>query len=198
MLASTLWCTSLIIYHIVIVARAGGLGDYHHVLEVLVESSALYSISLILCIAFLARNDIPLIYFDTLAVVARGVAPTLLVGIVAAGRTRPDSSWQGSVRLGSLRFRNSTPGSRSSQSNSATSHDLEAPERDIDNEYGHFTPVADSREGGAREDGSKVQRGRDTIYCHCAPAESLGDVSVDSESEIRQDSSDIQQERDDE
>ncbi len=71
-LASTLWCTSLIIYRIVTFARAGGeLKDYHHVLEVLVESSALYSISLILCIAFLTRNDILLIYFDTLAAVAR-------------------------------------------------------------------------------------------------------------------------------
>ncbi|PBK90748.1 hypothetical protein ARMGADRAFT_291857 [Armillaria gallica] len=185
MLASTLWCTSLIIYRIVTVARAGGgLRDCHHVLEVLVESQALYSISLILYIAFLARNDISSIYFDTLAAVARRVAPTLLVGRVAAGHTRPDSSWQGSVTSGSLRFRNSTPESRSSQPNSMTSHDLEAPKREIDNEYGHFTSAADSREGGAREDGSEVQRGRDTIYCHCASAESLGDVSVNSESEI--------------
>ncbi len=38
-----------------------------------------------------------------------------------------------------------------------TSHDLEALEREIDNEYGHFTPVADSWEGGAREDGSEVE-----------------------------------------
>ncbi len=72
MLASMLWCTSLIIYRIVTVARAGGgLRNYRHVLEVLVESSALYSISLILYIAFLARNDISSIYFDTLAAFAR-------------------------------------------------------------------------------------------------------------------------------
>ncbi len=37
----------------------------------LVESSALYSISLILYIAFLARNNISSIYFDTLAAFAR-------------------------------------------------------------------------------------------------------------------------------
>ncbi len=72
MLASTLWCTLLIIYRIVTIARTGGgLRDYHHILEVLVELSALYSISLILCIAFLTRNDISLVYFDTLATVAR-------------------------------------------------------------------------------------------------------------------------------
>ncbi|PBK63785.1 hypothetical protein ARMSODRAFT_1023690 [Armillaria solidipes] len=134
MLASTLWCTSLIIYRVITVARAGGgLKDYRHVLEVLVESSALYSISLILYIAFLARNDISSIYFDTLAAFARGVAPTILVGRVAAGHARPDSSWQGSVISGPLRFEVHS-GRRSSQPNSMTSHDLEAPDQKIDNE----------------------------------------------------------------
>ncbi|KAK0219655.1 hypothetical protein EDD85DRAFT_335235 [Armillaria nabsnona] len=157
MLASTLWCTPLIIYRIVTVARAGGgLRNYHHVLEILVESSALYSISLILCIAFLARNDISLIYFDILAAAARGIARTLLVGRVAAGHARPDSSWQGSVISGSLRFKVQSQ-SRSSQPNSMTSQDLKAPDQEIDKEYGHFAPVADSQEGGACEDGSEVQ-----------------------------------------
>ncbi|PBK90781.1 hypothetical protein ARMGADRAFT_1032291 [Armillaria gallica] len=182
-LASTLWCTSLIIYRVVTVTRAGGgLKDYRHVLEVLVESLALYSISLILCIAFLARNDISLIYFDTLAAAARGIAPTLLVGRVAAGHARPDTSWQGSVISGSLRFKVKSE-SRSSQPNSMISQDLEAPEQEVDKEYGHFAPVADSQEGGACEDGSEVRR--------------LGDVSVDSGShDICQDSSGMQQEKD--
>ncbi len=48
-----------------------------------------------------------------------------------------------------------------------TSHGPEAPELEIDKEYGHFAPAADSQEGCACEDGSEVQRG-------------LGDVSVDS------------------
>ncbi|PBK63787.1 hypothetical protein ARMSODRAFT_1023692 [Armillaria solidipes] len=171
MLASTLWCTSLIIYRIVTVARAGGgLRDYRHVLEVLVESSAFYSITLILCIAFLARNDISLIYFDTLAAAARGIALTLLVGRVAAGHARPDSSWQGSVLSGSIHF-SMHSASRSSQPDSMTGHDLEAPQQEIVNEYRHSTPVADSQEGG--------------------------DVSVNSGShDICQDSSDIQLERD--
>ncbi|KAK0194607.1 hypothetical protein F5146DRAFT_1135364 [Armillaria mellea] len=200
LLASTLSCTLLIIYRIVTVARAGGgLRNYHHVLEVFVESSALYSISLILCITFLAREDISLASFETLAVAARvnsyyfpvsshlidiiqGVAPTILVGRVAAGHARPDSSWQGSVISGSLRFKVQSR-SRCSQSDSMTGHDLEAAEEEVDAEYGHFTAVADSQKAGACEDGSEVQR--------------LGEVSVDSGSyDICQDSSDIQQERD--
>ncbi len=83
-----------------------------------------------------------------------------------------------------------------------TSHDLEAPEREINNENGHFTPAVDSRGTLGKVVPARMaprsSGGRDTIYCHCASAESLGDVSVDSESEICQDSSDIQQERDDE
>ncbi|KAK0488302.1 hypothetical protein EDD18DRAFT_440968 [Armillaria luteobubalina] len=109
-LATTLWCTFLIIYRIVTIARAageagGGLRAYRHVLEVLVESSALYSVFLILCTAFFARNSIILGYFDVLAGIARGIAPTLLVGRVAAGHARPDDSWQGSAISGSLHFR---------------------------------------------------------------------------------------------
>ncbi|KAK0224089.1 hypothetical protein IW262DRAFT_873040 [Armillaria fumosa] len=185
MLASTLWCTSFIIYRVVTVVRAGGgLRDYYHVLEVLVESSALYSISLILCIAFLTRNAISLIYFDTLAAAARGVAPTILVGRVAAGHARPDESWQGSVISGSLCFEVHS-GSRSFQPNSMVSHDLEAPDQKIDNEYGHLTPMGNSQEGDACEASlSQIQRG-------------LGDVSVGSGSHhICQVSSDIQSERD--
>ncbi len=60
-LATTLYCTMLIIYRIVAVAGvrhglAGQLGVFHHFIEVLVESSALYSISLILDLAFTIRK----------------------------------------------------------------------------------------------------------------------------------------------
>ncbi|PBK61406.1 hypothetical protein ARMSODRAFT_1025725 [Armillaria solidipes] len=127
-LATTLWCTLLIVYRIVTVARAGGeagcgIGAYRHVLEVLIESSALYSISLILCTAFFARNVNSIIYFDALAGIARGISPTLIIGRVAAGHARPDDSWQGSVISGSLRF-GSHAGGQSSLSDSL--NDLEA------------------------------------------------------------------------
>ncbi|KAK0488301.1 hypothetical protein EDD18DRAFT_1420172 [Armillaria luteobubalina] len=126
-LATTLWCTLLIIYRIVTVARAGsraggGLRAYRHVLEVLVESSALYSISLILCTAFFARNTDSIIYFDALAGIARGIAPTLIVGRVAAGHARSADSWQGSMISGSLRFRSHVGG----QSSPSDLDDLEA------------------------------------------------------------------------
>ncbi|SJL14772.1 uncharacterized protein ARMOST_18240 [Armillaria ostoyae] len=137
-LATTLWCTLLIIYRIVTVARAGdgaglaggGLRAYRHVLEVLIESSALYSVSLILCTAFFARQDVKLGYFDTFATISRGIAPTLLVGRVAAGHARPDDSWQGSVISGALRFGNHVEGQSSLRS------DLEA-QQERGDEYVH-------------------------------------------------------------
>ncbi len=71
-LASTLWCTLFIIYRIVTVTRsAGGLNAYRHVIEVLVESSALYSISLILFVTFYVRHDVISYYFNVLSVITR-------------------------------------------------------------------------------------------------------------------------------
>lgn len=75
-LASTLLCTLLIIFRIVTVARAGAeaggqLKAYYHVMEVLIESSAIYSLSLILYVAFTARESVLLHYFDALSAIAK-------------------------------------------------------------------------------------------------------------------------------
>ncbi|KAK0185109.1 hypothetical protein F5146DRAFT_1144315 [Armillaria mellea] len=104
-LGTTLWSTLLIIYRVWTKGRTNerGLGAYRHVVEVLIESSALYSASLILFVAFFAHNDGAANYLDPITGIARGIAPTLLVGRVAAGHARPDDSWEGSV-MTSLRF----------------------------------------------------------------------------------------------
>ncbi len=67
-----------IIFRILTVIRAackagGSLRAYHHTIEILVliESSALYSISLILYVAASAYGDLSMCYFDSLAAVAR-------------------------------------------------------------------------------------------------------------------------------
>ncbi|PBK89758.1 hypothetical protein ARMGADRAFT_313677 [Armillaria gallica] len=113
-LATTIWCTTLIIYRILVVVRGsdgvgGGVAVYRHVIEVLIESSALYSVFLILLMAFEVRGDWAGYYVDAMTGIARGIAPTLLVGRVATGHSRPDESWQGSVmsslHFGSQRFR---------------------------------------------------------------------------------------------
>ncbi|PBK98817.1 hypothetical protein ARMGADRAFT_1131295 [Armillaria gallica] len=103
-LATTLSCTLLIIYRVVAVAGirhgpAGRLGVFRRFIGVLVESSALYSISIILYLAFFIRNDFTSI--------AKGVAPTLLIGRVAAGHTCPrDNSNENT--MSSLHFQTSS------------------------------------------------------------------------------------------
>ncbi|PBK67405.1 hypothetical protein ARMSODRAFT_1085942 [Armillaria solidipes] len=108
-LATTLFCTLLIIYRILVVAGArrgaeGRLRVFHRLIEVLVESSALYSISLILDLAFTIRDNWGVIeYLDVIAAIAKGIAPTLLVGRVAAGHTRPNDDYDEST-ISTLRF----------------------------------------------------------------------------------------------
>ncbi|KAK0225095.1 hypothetical protein EDD85DRAFT_219639 [Armillaria nabsnona] len=142
LLATTLWCTLLIIYRIVTVSRAGeavggGFRAYHRLIEVLVESEAFYLICLSLYVGFYASNSWMGPYFDILAGSARGIAPTLLVGRVAAGHARPDDSWQGSANLASLRF---SFGTHVRDRDSTMSDDPEA-QRESDNEYGHDIPA---------------------------------------------------------
>ncbi|KAK0209231.1 hypothetical protein DFS33DRAFT_1308554 [Desarmillaria ectypa] len=151
-LATTLWCTLLIVYRIVTIVRAGGaqagggLRAYRHVLEVFVESSALYSLSLILYVAVLSHDTSAWNYIDTMAATARGIAPTLLVGRVAAGHARPDDSWQGNI-ASSLRFGTHPRGQGSQQDSSATSDDLEA-QLEGDGEYSHPTSIASTTDDG--------------------------------------------------
>ncbi|KAK0466058.1 uncharacterized protein EV420DRAFT_808464 [Desarmillaria tabescens] len=137
-LATTLWCTLLLIYRVLTVTQgAEGAGAYRHVIEVLVESSALYAVSLVLYVAVFARGSNAFYYLDPIAGITRGIAPTLLVGRVAAGHARADDSWHGSVMTSPLRFGQDKTGNSSQQDSVVTrtgygfEDDLEArPERE--------------------------------------------------------------------
>lgn len=64
-LATTLMCTLLIMYRILSVGGIkAGLRTYRGVVEVIVESAALYSIALIIYISLIARNDLSGGYAD--------------------------------------------------------------------------------------------------------------------------------------
>ncbi|PBK58418.1 hypothetical protein ARMSODRAFT_1091223 [Armillaria solidipes] len=107
-LATTLWCTLLIIYRILIVTgvKCGAdsqLRVYRRCIEVLVESSALYSIALIVYLALTIHRGFGRYYLDTIAAIAKGVAPTLLIGRAAAGHTRPNNDYNEST-VSSLHF----------------------------------------------------------------------------------------------
>ncbi|PBK81503.1 hypothetical protein ARMGADRAFT_1144199 [Armillaria gallica] len=108
LLATTLWCTILIIYHILAVTRAkhgasSGLRVYCHFIEVLIESSALYSISLIVYLAFAICGDIGMMYLDPIAGITKGITLTLLIGQAAAGHTCPNDNYNENT-VSSLHF----------------------------------------------------------------------------------------------
>ncbi|SJL16133.1 uncharacterized protein ARMOST_19652 [Armillaria ostoyae] len=96
-LVTMLWCTIFLLYRIISVAGSNhgvGIHLYRGVIEALVESAALYSAVLIIEVAFVARDIESGNYVDTFAAAIKGIAPTLLVGHVAAGHARPDDSWK--------------------------------------------------------------------------------------------------------
>ncbi len=75
-LATTLWCTLLIIYRILSVGwensgAGGGVRPYWHVIEILVESSALYSVCVIIYVICFTRNSWGSDYADMIAAIAR-------------------------------------------------------------------------------------------------------------------------------
>ncbi|KAK0185435.1 hypothetical protein F5146DRAFT_1165124, partial [Armillaria mellea] len=82
MLATTLICTLLIVYRIVRHARRTSTSL--KVIEMLIESSAIYSLSLIVYLALVSKNSESSYYADTIVTYVKLIAPTLLVGRVSA------------------------------------------------------------------------------------------------------------------
>ncbi|KAG7443259.1 uncharacterized protein BT62DRAFT_922045 [Guyanagaster necrorhizus] len=131
-----------------------------------------------------------LFLLSAIAAVAKGIAPTLLAGHVAAGHTCPDDSWQGSVISGSLHF-GTHSGGQTSQQDSMISIDLES-QQEIGDEYGHQNPASSEEDStydsGIQEDDLEVaQQKRDIIYSYHTLAESQTDVGINSKGVICED-----------
>ncbi|KAK0224670.1 hypothetical protein EDD85DRAFT_891685, partial [Armillaria nabsnona] len=93
-LATLLWCTIFIIYRILKVGGVtAGMRAYHRVIELLVESAALYSAVLVILVVLEVRNELVGGYIEEVAAAVKGIVPTILVGRIAAGHARPDDSW---------------------------------------------------------------------------------------------------------
>ncbi|KAK0221208.1 hypothetical protein EDD85DRAFT_941590 [Armillaria nabsnona] len=115
-LATLLWCTILIVYRILRVGgTAGTMGVYRRVIEMLVESALLYSAVIVILLVFEVRNQGAAAYVEEFAIAIRGIAPTILVGRVAAGHARPDDSWSENTTSSSLRFRSNSSSQNDSE-----------------------------------------------------------------------------------
>ncbi|KAK0443373.1 uncharacterized protein EV420DRAFT_1028282 [Desarmillaria tabescens] len=130
-LATTLWCTLFIIFRILTVTGVRcGAGDrlrvYRHFIGVLVESSALYSIALVVFLTFVIRKDFRSFYPDVIAGIVKGVAPTLLVGRAAAGHTQPTEQHDESAPVSTLRFQLASQSSQPSQPSTSSFQEFTA------------------------------------------------------------------------
>ncbi|KAK0470410.1 uncharacterized protein EV420DRAFT_113771 [Desarmillaria tabescens] len=85
-LLTTFLCTFLIIY------RIGCNDKYLNIIEMLVESAALYSVSMIVFIVFFARDDPRNVYAQAVMNSITGIAPTLIAERVAAKRNYLDEN----------------------------------------------------------------------------------------------------------
>ncbi len=82
-MATTIICTLLIIYRIVTVTGRMGIRSYRGVIEIIVESALIYSVSLLVYVVLVARESSGGPYADVIASAAR-VGPLFLVFSVSA------------------------------------------------------------------------------------------------------------------
>ncbi|PBK83514.1 hypothetical protein ARMGADRAFT_1170497 [Armillaria gallica] len=90
-------CTTLIVARIIYVARGhrgimGGIRTYRGVLEILVESAALYSITFVVFMILYPLGGNGYMYPQALIFPVTGIAPTLIILRVASGQGRPEES----------------------------------------------------------------------------------------------------------
>ncbi|GLB45008.1 hypothetical protein LshimejAT787_1900860 [Lyophyllum shimeji] len=114
-LATTLYCTGVIIFRVVDVgtrSRAGpGLRSYRGVLEILVESSSLYCIATLFALIAYIRSGPASEFASAFWTSITGIAPTLIVARVAAGDARPNQTWnEEGPALSFLRFNRTLDG----------------------------------------------------------------------------------------
>jgi len=100
-LVTSLYATLFIIFRIYLLQRhVEGAGPkvrffrrYGKVIELVVESYALYSIVLIAFVILTATGNPKVTFPETILPEIAGIAPTLLIFRVVMGQARPDSSW---------------------------------------------------------------------------------------------------------
>ncbi|KAF7334529.1 hypothetical protein MVEN_02282700 [Mycena venus] len=111
-LVTTLLATVLIVFRILWLTRdhtSAAFSGYRAVIEMVVESALLYSITLVVYIVLLfgpdtSNNDG---YAQAILIQMTGIAPTLIVARVSFGLARPSSSWQRTSKTAHSKFASS-------------------------------------------------------------------------------------------
>jgi len=69
-------------------------GSITRVLEIVVESAMLYSISALVLLVLLAKGDVTYRYAQSVVSQVTGIAPTLILARITLGFARPTASWR--------------------------------------------------------------------------------------------------------
>ncbi|PBK83485.1 hypothetical protein ARMGADRAFT_1170479 [Armillaria gallica] len=96
-LGTNILCTALIVARIIYVARGhrgimSGMRTYRGVIEIVVESAALYSITFMVLMILYPLKGNGYVYPEAMVLPATGIAPTLIILRVALGQGRPKES----------------------------------------------------------------------------------------------------------
>jgi len=89
-LGTTIFCTSAIVYRIL---QVGSLGAYRGVIEIIVESSLLYAVATLFALLAYIYSGPASEFATAFWTSCTGIAPTLVVARVAAGKSRPNQTW---------------------------------------------------------------------------------------------------------
>ncbi|SJL15500.1 uncharacterized protein ARMOST_19000 [Armillaria ostoyae] len=82
-LATTIMCTLLIVYRII--QHSQGISAFCKIIEMIIESSAMYSLSLVVYLALVSKNSESSYYADIIMAYVKVIAPTFLMLRVADG-----------------------------------------------------------------------------------------------------------------
>ncbi|KAK0220533.1 hypothetical protein IW262DRAFT_1461805 [Armillaria fumosa] len=102
-LATNLMCTLLIVYRIISFAR---IFSFRSVISAMIESSAIYSLAMIVYLVLVGRDLLSASYADIIVGYSKGIAPTFLMLRVATGSTASfDDESTNSRPLSDINFR---------------------------------------------------------------------------------------------
>ncbi|KAF8910246.1 hypothetical protein CPB85DRAFT_1253386 [Mucidula mucida] len=158
--ATNTLCTLLILFRIVRVSGIGAsLKTYRGIIEILVESAAIYAIvyiALLIVYAYQFYGGVAVLtanaYPKVISYSITGIAPTLIVARVMAGQSRPDDSWtrpslphmRSNVLsiTESLQFASAPNQSAQTTTTNSGNIDLEAREQGSDGDEGRGAPAS--------------------------------------------------------
>ncbi|KAJ7053312.1 hypothetical protein C8F01DRAFT_1260644 [Mycena amicta] len=113
-MATSLTTTLFIALRVILVQRsASSIGArittrrFNPIMEILVESAVLYSLTLLTFVALNAQKSVNVYYAQNIHAQIAGLAPLLIILRIAAGKARPQADWSATLNLSTaLKFTN--------------------------------------------------------------------------------------------